>query len=198
VVKQDTGAVAYQGRPGAFSELAARGFVGPAASLLPCRCFSDVVAAVVEGEVMFGALPVCNSLAGVIAETCALIASAPVAVLDEIALPIAHALIAAPDVCFGGLRRVISHPVALSQCAGFFRRHPALRAESTEDTAGSVEAVIAQGLRDTAAIAAAHAADLYGASILAEHIEDSHDNYTTFLLIACSRGFDRRDDQEMR
>lgn len=177
--------VAYQGRPGAFSELAVHDFM-PAAAALPCRWFDGVMEAVQSGTAELGVLPIHNSLAGVLAESCALLARKSVAVLDELVLPISHALLAAPGTEFRQLRRVLSHPAALAQCQGFFRRHN-LKAVMAEDTAGAVETLMNERPAQTAAVAGVHVAELYGATVLAEQIEDSRDNRTTFLLFGTSR-----------
>ena len=50
-------AAAYQGAPGAFSEDAARAFVGDQAALLPCWKFEDVFLAVESGRAAYGVLP---------------------------------------------------------------------------------------------------------------------------------------------
>jgi prephenate dehydratase len=89
----------------------------------------------------------------------------------------------APGVKLREVRRVLSHPVALEQCRDFFREHPKVRAESFYDTAGSVKHVIEQGLRDTAAIAGAQAAQQYGAQILQRSLEDDKRNFTRFFLV---------------
>ncbi len=53
-----------------------------------------------------------------------------------------------------------------------------------DDTAGSVQAVINAGDRSRAAIAGSEAAELYGGSILLEHIEDFRNNFTRFALLS--------------
>jgi prephenate dehydratase len=79
---------------------------------------------------------------------------------------------------------VESHPVALAQCELFFREHPTLRRIATLDTAGSVREVVSAGDPTRSAIASRRAADLYGGTILREHLEDNRENYTRFLLLS--------------
>lgn len=182
--------VAYQGRPGAFSELAARGFLHRAAQPLPCATFASVIDAVVNGLTMYGVLPVHNTLAGVVRESCRLLAGAPVVVLDELALPISHALIGLPSATLSALRSVRSHPVALAQCRRFLRAHPIIVPVQYADTAGAVEYVMRRADPGAAAIAGVQAAALCNAKVLAAGIEDCANNHTLFLLFthADSRG----------
>ena len=85
------------------------------------------------------------------------------------------------------VRRVMSHPVALSQCRRFLAAHPELEVVPFYDTAGSVKHVMAAGLRDAAGIAPELAAKVYGAEVLVAGVEDHTENYTRFHLL-------RRDD----
>jgi prephenate dehydratase len=150
---------------------------------MPCREFHDVIDAVVSGAAAMGVLPVRNNSAGIIPATCGLLARAPVSILDELALPISHALIAGPGLEMADVTRVSSHPVALAQCRHFLARNPTIEAVERDDTAGCVEWVMAHKTAHEAAIASVHAARLYGASVLAERIEDIATNATTFVLI---------------
>lgn len=175
--------VAYQGEPGAYSELAAQRFAIGGAAYLPCRRFDEVFDALARGTAQRAVVPYVNSLAGPVTMSCALLARWPVRVLDETRLRISHALLASPAATLDGLRYALSHPVALRQCLRFFRQYPWIKPMPMEDTAGAVAHVLAHGTKRTAAIAGKHCAEIYGADILLEAIEDSPENYTQFLLI---------------
>lgn len=179
-------AAAYQGAPGAFSEDAARALVGADARLLPCWKFEDVFAAVESGRAAHGVLPIENTLAGSVQASYDLLAERSLAVVGETVRRIRHALLAPHGAKVADLRRVLSHPVALAQCEGFFRRHPSIEAVPVYDTAGAVERVVREGIRDQGAIASRRAAKLYGAEVLEEGVEDHPENYTRFLLVAAA------------
>jgi prephenate dehydratase len=93
------------------------------------------------------------------------------------------ALIALPGVKKDEIKKVISHPQALGQCAAYLRGL-GIKPESVYDTAGSVKMLKESGARDTAAIASRRAAEIYGLQILEEGIEDNPENYTRFLAIS--------------
>jgi prephenate dehydratase len=80
------------------------------------------------------------------------------------------------------IKKAISHPQALGQCAGYLRSH-GIKAEQVYDTAGSVKMLKESGVLDVAAIASKRAAELYGMQILEEGIEDNAENYTRFLAV---------------
>jgi len=128
-------------------------------------------------------VPIENTLAGAVPGCADLIASHPVHIVGEHVQPIVHALIAPPNVAVSAVRRVLSHPVALAQCEHFFRDRPELQPVPVFDTAGAVAQIVRDGANDAAAIAGRRAAEVYGGVVLAEGIQDRHDNATRFLLI---------------
>jgi prephenate dehydratase len=177
-------AAAYQGEPGAFSEDAAHVLVGQEATLLPCRSFEDVFQAVETGRARYGVLPIENTLSGSVPGSRDLLATRGLAIVGETVRRIRHALLACPGARLESLREVLSHPVALAQCQGFFRRNPHLEPVAVYDTAGAVELVLREAAVNRAAIASARAAILYGAKVIAERLEDHPENSTRFLLLA--------------
>jgi prephenate dehydratase len=177
-------AAAYQGEPGAFSEDAARAFVGGDAALLPCWRFDDVFAAVEDGRAEYGVLPIENTLAGSVPASYDLLSERSLVIVGETVRRISHCLLAPRGSRIADLRRVLSHPVALAQCEGFFRGHPGVEAVPVYDTAGAVARVMREGSPDQAAIAGRRAAAVYGADVLADALEDHPQNYTRFLLVA--------------
>jgi len=157
------------------------------AEIIPCSVSAEVLAKVVSGEVDGAVLPIENSLHGSVAEHYDLLMELPVRIERESLMHIRHNLIAMPGVKLAEVNKVMSHPVALSQCRHFLARHPEFEVVSFYDTAGSVKHVMEAGLRDAAGIAPVLAATEYGAEVLLAGIEDHAENYTRFHLI-------RRDD----
>ncbi|MEX0856153.1 MAG: prephenate dehydratase [Gemmatimonadota bacterium] len=184
-----TPTVAFQGELGAFSEEAVRTWFGPDVEPLPCREFRQVGEAVRSGRVTAGLLPVENSLAGTVQPAYDVLAEEGLAVVGEVVRPIRHFLLGVPGATLDGVRRVISHPVALAQCGEFLSNHPKIEALAVYDTAGAAREVAAGGDPTVAALAAQRAAERYGLDVLAEDLQDRADNQTRFLVI-------RRDDAQ--
>jgi chorismate mutase/prephenate dehydratase len=100
----------------------------------------------------------------------------------EILHPVHHTIMAIPGAPLSGIRRVLSHPVALGQCRIWLAEHlPDVELVSAWDTAGSAEIVAQEQNPALAAIAARPAADAHGLVPLAERIEDDPTNQTRFL-----------------
>ncbi len=182
--------IAIQGELGSNSHMAALELLtasGVPVEVVPCAVSAIVFERLMETDpkrVIDGAvLPIENSLHGAVAEHYDLIAASPVRIVTESFLRIRFNLIAMPGVQIGDLKRVMSHPVALSQCRRYLAAHPDLEVVPFYDTAGSVKYVMEMGLRDTAGIAPELAAQQYGGEILARELEDHAANFTRFHLI---------------
>jgi prephenate dehydratase len=177
--------VAIQGELGSNSHMATIEMLGNQNDLeiIACTVSAQVLAKVVAGEVDGAVLPIENSLHGSVAEHYDLLLELPVRIDGESLLRIRHNVIAMPGVKLDVVRRVMSHPVALSQCRKFLAAHPEFEVVPFYDTAGSVKHLMEAGLRDVAGIAPELAAKVYGAEILVASIEDHTENYTRFHLL---------------
>jgi 3-deoxy-7-phosphoheptulonate synthase len=186
--------VAIQGSYGSFSEAAARRR-WPDLEALPCRDVKDVLAAVRESRANAGCLPIENSLIGSVTTTYDLLHEAfgdgTLRLTHEILHPVHHTIMALPGASLSGIRRVLSHPVALGQCRVWLSEHlPDAELVSAWDTAGSAEIVAQEKNPMLAAIAARPAADAHGLVPLAERIEDDPTNQTRFLTFTRAESAD--------
>ncbi|XP_039012908.1 arogenate dehydratase 3-like [Hibiscus syriacus] len=176
--------VAYQGVPGAYSEAAA-GKAYPNCEAIPCDQFEVAFKAVELWIADRAVLPVENSLGGSIHRNYDLLLRHRLHIVGEVQLPVHHCLLALPGVRKEYLSRVISHPQALAQCEHTLTKLGLnVTREAVDDTAGAAEYIATNNLRDTAAIASARAADLYGLQILADGIQDDSSNVTRFVMLA--------------
>src|SRR5262245_18694854 len=174
--------VAFQGEPGAYSEQAVFDYFGEVETQ-PSESFDVVFDAVVSDECEFGLIPIENSLAGSIHQNYDLLLRHDLHIAGEYLLRVQHCLIALPGVTKEEIKKAISHPQALGECAAYLRRL-GIKPEPVYDTAGSVKILKESGARDTAAIASRRAAEIYGMQILEEGAEDNAENYTRFLAIS--------------
>jgi prephenate dehydratase len=179
--------VAIQGELGSNSHMATLAMLGNESDveIIACTLSAQVFEKVIAGEVDGAVLPIENSLHGAVAEHYDLLLELPVRIERESMLRIRHNLIAMPGVKLSEVRRVMSHPVALSQCRRFLAAHPEIEVVPFYDTAGSVKHVMTEGLRDVAGVAPVLAAEEYGAEVLAAGVEDHAENYTRFHLLRC-------------
>ena len=174
--------VAYQGEPGAFSHEACLTFL-PGYEAVRKASFADVVAAVAEGEAELGVLPEENVAAGVVPEVRALLDQGGLAILARHLLPIRMHLLGVPGATMESIRTVVSHPIALAQCANSVRSL-GLPTEEARNTATAAKELSLSDDRSRAVLASSAAAETYGLVVLRRDMQDREDNATRFVVLA--------------
>ena len=177
-----TGTIAFQGMPGAYSDLACR-VARPNMTTLPCETFEIAMDAVREGKAELAMLPCENSLAGRVPDIHHLLPDSGLFVVGEHFQRVEHCLLAVPGTSLSDLRRAHSHTVALGQVRRILRElglTPVVEA----DTAGAAKLVAEWGRKQDAAIASSLAAEIYGLEILRANVEDAAHNTTRFYVMA--------------
>jgi prephenate dehydratase len=175
--------IAFQGEPGAYSEVAALEYFDPGTKTIPQNSFEQVFSRVSEGGCDYGLIPIENSLAGSIHRNYDLMLRHDLHITGEYHLRVSHCLLALPGVQLSDIRRVHSHPQALAQCEirlAELELEPVVEA----DTAGSARLLCEWNDRHAAALASRRAAEVYGLDILVDHMEDNPANFTRFLAIS--------------
>ncbi len=178
--------VAFQGERGAFSEEAAMQLLGELCVPVPRSTFEDLFSAIDAGSADYILVPLENSLMGSVHRCYDLLLESSLGIVAEIIWPISLCLIGCHDASFETIATVESHPVALAQCERFFSANPHLARMASDDTAASVRRVVESGDITKAAIAGRRAAEVYGGTVISEHLEDHGENYTRFVLLAAN------------
>jgi len=174
--------IAFQGAPGAYSDLACRE-VFPELTTLACDAFEDAIAAVRLRKAALAMLPIENSVAGRVADIHHLMPESGLHIVGEHFQRVSHHLLALPGAKLADLKTVRSHVHALGQCRAFLRKM-GLKPVIAADTAGSAAEVAERGDKSVAAIASALAGEIYGLRSLKKNIEDEEHNTTRFLIMA--------------
>ena len=174
--------ISFQGRPGAYSDLACR-TAFPGVETLPCDTFEQAMDAVRGGDAELAMLPCENSLAGRVPDIHALLPGSGLYVVGEHFQRVEHCLLAPRGASLAGVRRVHSHAVALGQVRRLLRE---LGAEAVveADTAGSAQLVAGWDRHEDAAVASSLAAEIYGLDVLRANVEDAAHNTTRFYVAA--------------
>ncbi len=174
--------IAFQGEPGAYSDLASRS-VRPEMATLPRRSFEDAFAAVHDGSAALAMIPIENSVAGRVADIHHLLPESGLHIIGEHYQRIDHHLLGVEGATVDGITHVHSHIHALNQCRGLIRElglEPVVHA----DTAGAAAAVAEGSDATQAAIASELAGDIRHLVSLRANIEDSEHTTTRFLIMA--------------
>jgi len=187
--------IAYFGPAGTFTEGAALMYDSES-QLLPFSSIAAVASAVEAGMADEGVVPIENSLEGSVTDTLdLLIHESSLVIRKELVLPIDHCLLVRPGTQAHEVKVLFSHPQPLGQCRRFIERcFPKAEVVAALSTAAAVEEMMAYD-SPSAAIGTKRAAELYGAEILALHIQDQSSNVTRFVVLAPTdhqrTGFDK-------
>ena len=174
--------IAFQGAPGAYSDLACRG-ARPELETLPCRAFEDAFAAVRDSRAALAMIPIENSVAGRVADIHHLLPDSGLYIIGEHFQRVNHHLLGLPGAEISTLTHVHSHIHAINQCRDLIRElgmEPMVHA----DTAGAAAHVAAKGDKTHAAIASELAGEIDALVSLKANIEDAEHNTTRFLIMA--------------
>jgi len=174
--------IAFQGEPGANSDMACRAAF-PYMTTLPCPTFETAMAAVQAGKAELAIIPVENSIAGRVADLHSLLPHTRLKIVAEHFQRVEHCLVALPGASLKTIRSVKSHVQALAQCRNFLKKHryqPVVHA----DTAGAAREIAEVGDAQVGAIASSLAAKIYDLKVLARNIEDADHNTTRMLVFS--------------
>lgn len=178
----------YLGPQGTFSEEALlASAVAGAVEPTPLETIRDAVMAVQERSVQWAIVPIENSVEGSVTVTLDTLTSEAqeVAIVGEAVLPVRHCLIAHELVALEEIETIVSHPHVPGQCTRFLHgKLPKAQFVAATSTAEAVRLVAARQDGAWAAIGTRLAAEIYGASIIQEGIEDREDNETRFVWLA--------------
>ncbi len=205
--------VAYQGEPGAYSEMAiAREWRGTATAVA-APTFADTIGLLGRGRVDYAVIPVWNSTIGEIQGTSTLLAhhASRLETVSELTVPVVHCLLGLPGASLTTIRYVGSHPAALAQCQRLFATREMLQPCVAHDTAGAARELASLGRRvrleaaqasmpwfspyaaveptSLAVIAGSSVAQLYGLVVITEGVQDNPANATRFVVVKAKDGW---------
>ncbi len=174
--------IAFCGTEGAFAALAVQKLF-PDAAAVPFGDFASAYDAVVKGECDNAVLPVENSFAGEVGVVCDLLFSGSLYINRVMNLDVTQNLLGIKGSNLQTVRRVISHPQALAQCAAFLKKQGYEQIEFS-NTALAAKHVAEQNDPTLAAIGTREAGAIYGLETLAAGIQDSNRNSTRFVVLS--------------
>ncbi len=177
--------IAYSGTEGAFAHMAA-GKIFPEADRVGYADFAAAYRAVESSEAYAAVLPIENSFAGEVAQVTDLLFFGSLSVSGIYDFAVVQNLLTKPGVKLSEIKRVVSHPQALSQCADYIAKHGFAVAEC-ENTALAAKSVAEGDDPTVAAIAGEEAAEIFGLSVLDRSINESAGNTTRFAVFTRAR-----------
>ncbi len=149
----------------------------------------NVLKALHSGDIDQGIFAIHNSMGGIVFETIEAMGKYPFSVVEEFAIKISHALMIPKNKALRDITTIMTHPQVLAQCRiSLTQKYPNLRL--TSGTGELIDhALVARNLsegklpKDIATMGSTILAEIYGLAIIEDNLQDSKENYTSFLLI---------------
>ena len=176
------GKIAFQGAPGANSDLACRAAY-PGMETLPCAGFEDAFEAVQSGRAKLAMIPIENTVMGRVADVHQLLPHANLHIVGEHFERIEHQLLAPKGATLKTIKTIESQVPALDQCR-IITRKLGLKRVVAADTAAAAAEVARAGDITRAAIASKLAGKIYGLKTLMKNVEDAAHNTTRFIVLS--------------
>lgn len=176
--------IAYSGVEGAFAHVAALRIFG-GGEMISCPDFATAYRCVERGECSCAVLPIENSYAGDVGQVMDLAWNGSLSVSGIYDLPLSQCLLAKPGANLAGIREVVSHPQAISQCMPYLRKQGWTQTTAV-NTAVAAKEVAAGSRYDVAVIAARETAALYGLQVLENDINEQKTNTTRFAVFTAT------------
>lgn len=174
--------VAYSGVEGAFAHIAA-GRIFPEGNRISYSDFKAAYNSVLNGECDIAVLPIENSYAGEVGQTLDLIFSGSLHINGIFELEIRQNLLGLPEATVEDIKRVTSHPQALSQCHDYIKMR-SFKTEEATNTALAARSVAEAKDKSFGAIASVETAELYGLKVIEANINKSGENTTRFAVLS--------------
>ena len=174
--------VAYSGVEGAFAHIAA-GRIFPEGNRVSYSDFKAAYDAVVRGESDVAVLPIENSYAGEVGQTIDLIFSGNLFINGIYELEIHQNLLGVQGATVDDIKKVTSHPQALSQCHDYIEMR-GFEAEEANNTALAAKTVAEANDKTLGAIASMETAEIYGLKVIEANINKSGENTTRFAVLS--------------
>lgn len=174
--------VAYSGVEGAFAHVAA-GRIFPEGNRVSHSDFKAAYDSVLRGECDVAVLPIENSYAGEVGQTIDLIFSGTLFINGIYELEIHQNLLGVEGATVEDIKKVTSHPQALSQCHDYIKMR-GFEAEESNNTALAAKTVAELSDKSLGAIASRETAEIYGLKVIEANINKSGENTTRFAVLS--------------
>lgn len=179
--------IAFLGKRGSYSNLAARNYVTRYQENLvelSCSSFDEIFDKVSNGEADYGVLPLENTTSGAINEVYDLLQHTDLSLVGELAYPIKHCVLVNGQTDLSKIDTLYSHPQVIQQCSQFIKSLDRVHIEYCESSSHAMQLVSSLNKPNIAALGNEDGGNLYGLSVLKSNIANQSNNITRFIVVA--------------
>ncbi len=181
--------IGIQGGPGSFNDEAVRYYLKRSEienfEIVYLYTSENVLKALTEGKIDRGQFAIHNSTGGIVMESIKAMAKFKFKILEEFAIKISHTLMIHPDVTLEQVDSIMTHNQVFRQCKRTLaEKYPNLKLVDGIDTSLTAKE-ISEGIlpKNFGAMGSKVLAEIYNLKIVEENLQDSDQNFTSFLWI---------------
>ncbi len=188
--------VGIQGGRGSFNEQAALSNLTnqgiPNYQLRYLHTTENVFKSLENQDIDFGQFAVRNSLGGEVEESILAMTGRQFSIVGTYQIKIAHTLMISPKATIEDIDTIITHPQVLRQCEqNLKKRYSNVKLTVCDDDLidpAKVAELLSQDKlpKSVATVSNKFLAQIHNLKVVAENLQDSDENYTTFLLVKCA------------
>jgi len=185
--------VGIQGGRGSFNEQAAlsnlANFGIADYQLEYLHTTENVFKSLEKQKIDFGQFAIRNSLGGEVDESVEAMAGRNFEILGSYQIKIAHALMISPKAQITDIKTIVTHPQVLRQCAQNLKKlYGDIKLDVCQgeliDPARVAELISEEKIsKSIATVSNRFLAQIHNLKVVAENLQDSDENFTTFLLV---------------
>ena len=174
--------VAYLGIKGSYSFIAARQSFDSSAELKNYPSFEAILEALKNDEVDYAMLPAENTQTGSVTPAIDALARYGYYIVGEKLLKVSHNLLGVRNAKLSDIKKVYSHPQAISQCSEFLgEKYEAYPSLSSAHAAKSVSELADKSI---GAIGSESSGEIYDLDIIKRDIQNEDTNCTRFVIVS--------------
>lgn len=181
--RKERPAAAVQGIEGAYGHAAALKLFSNG-SISFYASFAEVFAAVENGDVDYGIIPVENSTAGEVTVNMELLERHKVYICDTVTVECAHVLAAKRGVTEDDIKIVFGHEQAIRQCTEYLESCDGLTVIPYHNNAAAAKMVSENASGELGCICSEECAEMHGLDIVRKAIATDPNNCTRFVCIS--------------
>lgn len=180
--------IGYLGPDGTFSQQAVLLYQKTITDETTLLQYNNIYAAlegVIKNEIEECVVPLENSIEGTVTSTIDLLIFTPeLYIKGEMVIPVWEDFLVKKEYNGEKITKILSHPQALSQCAGFLRKYfPDVLLQATNSTAEAAK-MVAESKECIASLSPKQSAVVYQLKALYEGVQDDDQNKTRFVVVS--------------
>lgn len=181
--------IGYLGPDGTFSQQAVllyqKTITDKQTTLLQYNNIYAALEGVIKNEIEECVVPLENSIEGTVTSTIDLLIFTPeIYIKGEMVIPVWEDFLVKKEYNGEKITKILSHPQALSQCAGFLRKHfPDVLLQATNSTAEAAK-IVSESKECIESLSPKQSAQVYQLKALYEGVQDDDQNETRFVVVS--------------